>query len=99
VTDEEMSELAECLQDACEDAQRVGMRLVPQSFGLPTNGDCPLGAATGYRYPFAHDAARYLQIEQAVAFGFVRGFDGATNPSNGDWRAFNLGRLFREQYK
>ena len=104
MTDEELSELAECLQDACVGAP-VGT----------LDGDwCPLGALMaeqcdggGRHRPGGHYASKVLGIPEGVALSFIHGFEGATRQGvtyrQGlaifvDDRAFALGRLFREEF-
>jgi hypothetical protein len=97
--DEELSELAECLEDACQAAVRRG-RCVSQ-YRLMDNC-CPLGALiNGNRhlgFPGALRTAEVTGIDFGTALGFMAGFDGATCPPAGESRAFAIGRLFREKY-
>ncbi len=101
MTDEDLSELAECLLDACR-----GLKLRP--FGerephgpgaYPWASCCPLGAMVGERYPNPGFVAEWLGIPDAVAYGIARGFDGKSinTISPIDERAYYLGRLFREE--
>jgi len=96
MTDEQLSELAECLADACR-----GKRLRPfnarDMFGPSC---CPLGALIGDQYPNPGHVANATSIPSEITYGIARGFDGDGQVSVGgtiDPRAFALGRLFREE--
>lgn len=94
MSDEELSELAECLQDACEkDPRGVSADSI--------NCACPLGAlfSTEHARPFQ----RSVPLPPDVYFGFVRGFqdnspDYASDVISVDARAYALGQLFRKHY-
>ena len=90
---DELSELAECLDDACQVAMSFGLRIGKAEYDC-----CPLGAAMGpsiNRQPSPGTAASFLGIPYRVAALFVSGFDGHVVP---DSDAYNLGRSFRERY-
>lgn len=98
MTDEEMSEFAECMADAC---RRSRLRVTATMGGTRC---CPLGALFGgtvdpdghtiLRLPTTYDLIHVLPAE--VTRGFLAGFDGMS-PA-GDMRAFELGRAFAELY-
>lgn len=97
MTDEELSELAEALQDACDLARYRGHKI-----GNTGACTCPFGALLfpvdpeGMR-PWPFDIEARTQLPHAIAEGFTRGFDD-NRMCDSDPRAFALGRLFREQY-
>lgn len=100
MTDEELSELAECLEDACRGRILAGFHDRRTVYGV--RSCCPLGAAVfavdGSNYPNPKCAAQILGIPEQIGWSIARGFDG-DEPSRQmhDQRAFDLGRLFREQ--
>lgn len=101
MTDEELSELAECIADAIAVAGicvRPFYERSPVPYG-PGVTTCPLGAMVGERYPNPGFVAKWLGIPEPVAYGFARGFDGKSinTISPIDERAYYLGRLFREE--
>ena len=92
---DELSELAECLQDACEEAERRGKRIVP--YGLRMRDTCcPLGALVNESYPgMLYDLDLPLWFTDA----FIDGFDGQRQPFTEEWRdAWYMGAAFRAQY-
>lgn len=99
--DEELSELAECLEDACQEAERTGLR-VYDGYLMPDSSCCPFGALIyrrfpGRLHPWPWDVN--AGVPRDVVEGFMRGFDN--KPSRDgviDERAFTLGRQFRERY-
>lgn len=91
MTDDEVSELAECLWDACAEAEKHGKRVGPRLACAPPLPVCPLEALTGeYNLPTAASLAG-LSRRQVDEFGagFDSGHDG--NPLK------DLGCRFREQ--
>lgn len=92
---DELSELAECLQNACDEWITKGGRIAPFE-GNVTFGDgrcnCPVGALVGAHYPLPSWLGDMGPVEW---HGFMRGFDEDA-PGDGDFIA--LGHLFREQY-
>lgn len=103
MTDEDLSELAECIQDACESTCRP---IAPFDLRYRVPGllpCCLLGALLDDdekwgRYPNPGQAGDALGIPREVSYGLSRGFDGSDQSSFDDPRAFALGRFFREQY-
>jgi hypothetical protein len=104
MTDEELSELAECLQDACT--------TVPPPFSVSSElmdrgglSCCPMGALcgvtgwVGHRFPLPDYVEGSVKLPMNIAGAFIRGFDGGGTIPSDDPRAFALGRLFREQYR
>lgn len=94
MTDDEMSEFAEALDDACR-----GRSDVHTTF-FDLFGDinwCPLGALfkTNER---PSEPEECPGIPADVMLGFIDGYDGKAPKKRGDQRAFALGRLFRELY-
>lgn len=91
MTDDELSEFAEALADACERDGRVSESAL----------HCPLAAATGKPgLCGAYDAAERLGVPPEFALNFTLGFDGliAIDTEELDRKGFALGRLFRELY-
>ena len=100
MTDEELSELAEALQNACDvwiaRGGRIGWK----------QGDkkcrCPFGAmrVKGDRFPSVKTVSRSLKIDRSVARAFTLGFDvgGGWTEGCGSIQGFDLGKQFRAQY-
>ncbi len=96
---EELSELAECLQDACEEAIRNGYAVLPgdesPELGLHC---CPFGALVFPAepcFPFASLLEDKLGLPMSDICDFMRGFDMGLG---GNEDMAKLGRLFRAQY-
>lgn len=89
MSDEDLSELAEALEDACVAAKAKGKNV--SVFRL-TGCVCPLGAMFGGTFPWANTI---LFLPLSVTTGFACGFDG--NEPAGDPRAFALGAAFRRR--
>lgn len=106
MTPEELSELAECLDDACREAQRGGWRIVPCcGANVPRGECCPFGALIGPDdnppYPTFVTVSNCLRRDDMISDvrAFMRGFDGYPNvPDPLPRDAFLLGRSFRERY-
>jgi hypothetical protein len=96
VTDEDYSELAECLESACQALIASG-----GAIGQTNGTCCPFGALIApvrpaWSQPFP-DMVTFTGIREGIAAGFMRGFDG-DEMYTADIRAFNLGRQFRARY-
>jgi hypothetical protein len=99
VTPDEISEFAECLWDACAEAERRGLTVRPTrgEVGQCKTECCPLGALLGDDYPLPWDAYAKLEssgVSQADLCDFLAGFDGHRRSRIG---LVALGRRFREQ--
>lgn len=99
MTDEEISEFAEALEWACQEA-------ITKGFTISNLGQCcccpmgaliePLGAVT---HPDCWKAANALNIAADEARSFMRGFDGWPKMQWGhDERLYRLGNQFRSKY-
>jgi len=103
VTDEEMSELAECLADACANVPRPFV-VTDAETRLDRLGCCPMGALVGltgwvgHRYPLPDYVMNATGLPDTVAGAFIRGFDGGSPIPSDDPRVTDLGRLFHEEY-
>lgn len=98
MTDEELSELAECLEDACQARIAEGKRIGPTQMG---DRMCPLGALLNsplVPFPGAYRVEKETRIPCSVASGFINGFDGHQVYPGDNLAAFNLGRSFRERH-
>ncbi len=95
MTDEELSELAECLEDACQKHIANGGKIGYYPYY------CPVGAMLRARTPGWSNAAEALGVPVNIISGFMAGFDGDNKGGygfNDDPRAFDLGRQFSERY-
>lgn len=99
-SDDDYSEFAEALDDACQEWLAKGGRI-----GDDATRDecaCPLGAAMDHpdvRFPGRLVASMSLGISCTLAWDFARGFDGdAARGTNVDRRAYALGQQFRAKY-
>jgi len=101
MSDDEISELAEALENACRAFERMGGCITSAHM---TFGRCPIEALLrriGDPHPSGDVAAKLLKIDPGAAWSFMAGFDGDRtyrNEPDSDRRLFQLGRLFREQY-
>lgn len=97
MTDEELSELAEALEDACQEIARYGGKV-----GASWDCFCPLGALfkplSDSRLVIRRPASCSVPLPVPVACGFGWGFDGADFEEWWDRRAYELGQQFREKY-
>lgn len=92
MTDDEISELAECLWDACAEAERNGKHIGDRRGLAPPLPLCPLEALTGdYNLP---NNAKLLRLSWREISAFGHGFDYG---DFGSGSMFDLGRRFREQ--
>lgn len=98
-SDEDLSELAECLEDACCEAERRGMRIVPDDWrDAYLNCCCPMGAImNGNSYPSGEDLLFFRGIDPKVSEDFINAFGTAEYLAKYDYRVADLGRLFRER--
>ncbi len=77
MTPDEMSELAEALDDACAEAVAKGCVIRPHT-GPPRPGECcPFGALLGRQYPDAYYAAEVARVPVGFVLGFMQAFDCA----------------------
>jgi hypothetical protein len=100
MTPDELSELAECLEDACREAELRGWIVGPPIVGNPTPCCCPFGALIAGRGPRVPTPGQVLMCGVAIHYdsisAFMHGFDGLSClVLSGEYA---LGRLFREQY-
>lgn len=100
MTDEQLSELAECLEYVCQEAISKGLKVRPvdASYGGDGRDDpacnCPIGYLTGKSYPYAGDLREFANGD--ALWTFAQSYD---KPKDMDTRpAAALGRLFRELY-
>ncbi len=109
MTDEEIDELAEVLEDACQEHERNGGVVGdPDRHEYPAEFDCkcPFACLLGGpdTQPQSMVIATHCDIEVTDALSFTLGFDAfprASAPSNCkpfDERLFDLGRKFRATY-
>lgn len=84
--EDELSELAEALEAACDEAEQLGYKITPFHNYWPKNKNycCPFGALLVLekttttlcdRYPAAMQASVRLQIPWEVVLGFIAGFE------------------------
>ena len=99
LTDDELSELAECLDDACAEAIRKGKRIQPcDDANFHETNCCPFGALMGFAYPFPHLVSAYFALPLQTVEDFMGGFDVGDPSRKIKSAAFQLGRYFRERY-
>lgn len=95
ISDEALSELAECIDDACQDAISTGKRVAPVHNSYLEDGrddpecNCPLGYMLGDSYP--------IGMRDELLSDFVAGYDAPRNDYC-DSPGFTLGKFFRERY-
>lgn len=99
LSDEELSELAECLEDACQEIISCG-ESVSSARGR-WDCYCPLGAL--FKPLWGERVVRrpsefVVSLPKGIAAGFGYGFDGCEMEMGWDPRAYELGKLFREKY-
>ena len=93
MTDDEISELAECLEDACQQSA------VPVSRTGKGDCCCPFGAmAIWPRNPMAYVVARSTGLAVEDARAFIHGYDGLSRSRTDDPRLYALGKQFAERY-
>jgi len=100
MTDEEISELAEALQNACDawvaGGGRIGSRRADKKCR------CPFGAmrVMGNSFPSIDKIARSLKVDRSFVQAFTLGFDVGSggSMSTGCSAGFYLGQQFRAQY-
>lgn len=92
MNDEELSELAECLEDACceKAASKPGM-------GHEWGQYCPLGALFNFRFT-NKPLVSLVPLDIEISSGIAAGFDGELYDAAHDIRAYALGMQFRERY-
>lgn len=102
MTDEQLSELAEALDDACQERVREGWTITA---GEGVKHCCPFGALGHRSHPMPYVMRQY--VPENIAASFMNGFDGnrisnlrffPRSHLGFDIRAFNLGRSFRVRY-
>lgn len=106
LSDDELSELAECLEDACQERIRQGYRIAPPNAQVDAGECCPLGALllqpeVGMpAHPAAATVSSRTGLPWLIAASFMAGFDETCRPSSASWarKAVALGRMFREKY-
>lgn len=93
MNDEELSEFAECLEDACQQAIAKGLKVVPVSKSYLRAGEndhtcnCPLGHMLNDSYPYRFD--------NEVFYDFYSAYD---RPNECGSPGAVLGRQFQERY-
>jgi len=99
LTDDEISELAEVLWDACREAEEGGHKI-----GIKCNEWCPFHALVGPNWfnvesinPSRRDIKDRTNLEEREVAGFVDGFDFGYDRTGGNKKMLNLGILFRNQ--
>jgi hypothetical protein len=97
MTDDEISELAECLWDACAEAERDGLIVCPANHHARERGCCPFGAALGKPYPTADEAAASLGLSPDAAVDFTSAFDIGDRSVWASRGMTDLGIRFRAQ--
>lgn len=97
MTDDEMSEFAEMLADACRCSELPVSSRGARRIRAPSC--CPMAAAMGLsgRVGFVI-AAAYFRVDEEVTSAFAEGFDGDPMWHDSDPRAYALGCAFRELY-
>ena len=113
MTDDELSELAEALDNACQEWTAAGGVIEPRDRGETHQCACPFGAHIDAedRYPGHTTVIRLTRLPRSVVVGFIRGFDGydpfaesttcrlrALVEATSDDRAVELGGQFRRRY-
>lgn len=111
LTDEQISELAQCLQYHCDKWIAKGGIITSVRFAKTRTGEiskgcsCPFGTIVkdqwDSRYPTGMQVQNALNIPSESAWSFMAGFDGDSedwSDPNSDPRMFALGRLYRRQY-
>ena len=96
MTDEEISELAECLEDACREAIATGRIVSRSRFFEAHDNLCPLHAAAEFGGGRSPGVLRGLP--QPYYGSFVRGFDNRPAGAFTDPRLYALGQQFAERY-
>lgn len=100
---DELSELGEALEDACQEAIRKGFPIRAAQKTLCSKlGCCPMGALLpgGPMFPSPRHVEAQLGIPKNIVWSFMVAFDGNIDSAgaNDSPDAFALGRLFREKY-
>jgi hypothetical protein len=106
VTDEEIDELAEALEDGCQEQGRNGGLVGDLDLDALLYCRCPFACLLGGADPQPQSMviATHCDIEVTDALSFTLGFDAfpkASAPRNChpfDVRLFDLGRQFRAKY-
>lgn len=98
LSDDELSELAECIEHACQEAIGDGVFIRPGGEPRGPDCNCPLGALAHTRYPWPSEASRATGLHEQTAASFMLGYDGAGDAFACDRGAYDLGRQFRERY-